>query len=93
MSGAHRQATHARCYAAPPQLTDKDGTRHWITRAANFVVAARSEFGSDYFCRRRTTFQWPTGQPSGALHDRISRRPIASSIAPRTGCRMRSGTR
>ena len=38
MSGAHRQATHARCYAAPPQLTDKDGTRHWITRAANFVV-------------------------------------------------------
>ncbi|MEQ1615446.1 MAG: hypothetical protein ABL904_22060 [Hyphomicrobiaceae bacterium] len=38
MSGAMRQATHARHYSSPPQLTDKDGTRHWITRAANFVV-------------------------------------------------------
>ena len=38
MSGAQRQATHARNYAAPPQITDKDGTKHWITRAANFAV-------------------------------------------------------
>ena len=38
MSGARRQATHARHYAAAPQVTDKDGSRHWITRAANFVV-------------------------------------------------------
>ena len=38
MSGASRQATHARHYAAPPEITDKDGSRHWITRAANFVV-------------------------------------------------------
>ena len=38
MSGALRRATHARHYASPPQVTDKDGTRHWITRAANFVV-------------------------------------------------------
>lgn len=38
MSGAQRQATHARHYAAPPQIMDKDGSKHWITRAANFVV-------------------------------------------------------
>jgi len=38
MSGAMRQATHARHYCTPPQATDKAGTRHWITRAANFVV-------------------------------------------------------
>ena len=33
-----RAATHARHYEQPCQLTDADGTRHWITRAANFVV-------------------------------------------------------
>ncbi len=38
MNGALRKATHARHYCSPPQTTDKDGTKHWITRAANFVV-------------------------------------------------------
>jgi mannose-6-phosphate isomerase-like protein (cupin superfamily) len=38
MSEAMRKATHARHYAEAPQMTDKDGSRHWITRAANFVV-------------------------------------------------------
>ncbi|MEW6645063.1 MAG: hypothetical protein AB1586_31470 [Pseudomonadota bacterium] len=38
MSEAMRAATHARHYAEPPQQTDADGTRHWITRAANFVT-------------------------------------------------------
>src|SRR5581483_12440195 len=38
MSEAMRAATHARHYAEPPQKTDVDGTRHWITRAANFVT-------------------------------------------------------
>lgn len=38
MSGAARAATHARLYESAPQLTDADGTRHWITRAANFAV-------------------------------------------------------
>jgi hypothetical protein len=38
MSEALRPATHARHYAEPPQKTDADGTRHWITRAANFVT-------------------------------------------------------
>jgi hypothetical protein len=54
MSEALRPATHARHYAEPPQKTDADGTRHWITRTANFVtvvsqastgaVLARSNF-------------------------------------------------
>lgn len=35
---AMRKATHARHYAQDPQITDADGTRHWITRAANFLT-------------------------------------------------------
>jgi hypothetical protein len=38
MSEALRQATHARHYVEAPQKTDSDGSRHWITRAANFVT-------------------------------------------------------
>ncbi len=38
MSEALRAATHARHYAEPPQKINSDGTRHWITRAANFVT-------------------------------------------------------
>ena len=30
----------AKYYAEPPTLQDADGTRHWVTRAANFVVVA-----------------------------------------------------
>jgi hypothetical protein len=33
-----RSATCARDYQEPPQVVDADGTSHWITRAANFVV-------------------------------------------------------
>ncbi len=38
MSEALRPATHARHYAEPQQTTDNDGSRHWVTRAANFVT-------------------------------------------------------
>jgi hypothetical protein len=38
VSEALRAATHARHYAEPPQRIDADGTRHWITRAANFLT-------------------------------------------------------
>jgi len=38
MTLAHRRATHARHYCQAPQQTDADGSRHWITRAANFVA-------------------------------------------------------
>jgi hypothetical protein len=38
MNEALRPATHARHYAEPPQKIDADGSRHWITRAANFVT-------------------------------------------------------
>jgi hypothetical protein len=37
-SGALRPATGARHYDEPPQMTDPDGTRSWVTRAGNFVV-------------------------------------------------------
>ncbi|HET7887339.1 MAG TPA: hypothetical protein VFL62_14010 [Bradyrhizobium sp.] len=47
MSEAMRAATHARHYAEPPQQTDADGTRHWITRAANFLtVVSQAEEGA-----------------------------------------------
>jgi len=38
MAEALRTATHARHYRDAPQQVDADGSRHWITRAANFVV-------------------------------------------------------
>jgi hypothetical protein len=38
MTEALRRATHARYYTEPPQKIDFDGSRHWITRAANFVI-------------------------------------------------------
>lgn len=38
MGEALRKATHARHYKEAPQAVDADGSRHWITRAANFVV-------------------------------------------------------
>jgi len=44
---ALRKATHARHYAQEPQMTDADGTRHWITRAANFLtVVSRAAEGA-----------------------------------------------
>ena len=47
MSEAMRAASHARHYAEPPQATDADGSRHWITRAANFITAvSRAEAGA-----------------------------------------------
>ena len=38
MTLAMRKATHARHFCEQPQLTDADGSKHWITRAANFVT-------------------------------------------------------
>ncbi len=34
-----REATQGRHYAEPPQITDEPGSRTWLTRGANFVVA------------------------------------------------------
>jgi quercetin dioxygenase-like cupin family protein len=38
MTTAMRKATHARHYQDQPQKIDADGSKHWITRAANFVA-------------------------------------------------------
>lgn len=38
MTIARRKATHARHFAEAAQKTDADDTKHWITRAANFVT-------------------------------------------------------
>jgi hypothetical protein len=51
MSEAMRAATHARHYEAPPQATDADGTRHWITRAANFVCGVSDARAGATFAR------------------------------------------
>lgn len=40
MSNDIRPAHTARYYADRPTLADGDGTRHWITRGANFVLVA-----------------------------------------------------
>ncbi|MEJ8572238.1 cupin domain-containing protein [Microbaculum marinum] len=39
MNAAVREATQARHYAQPPQITDEEGSRTWLTRGANFLVA------------------------------------------------------
>jgi hypothetical protein len=51
MSEALRTATHARHYAEPPQRTDPDGSRHWITRAANFVTVVSQGTAGAVFTR------------------------------------------
>jgi hypothetical protein len=38
-TSAIRPASFTKHYDAPPQITEADGTRTWITRGANFVVA------------------------------------------------------
>ena len=38
MTIALRKATHARHYCEQPQIVDANGSKHWITRAANFVT-------------------------------------------------------
>ena len=59
MTGAQRPATHARHYATPPQVTDHDGARHWITRAANFVVVVTQASEGTVLSR--------TGQPDECM--------------------------
>ena len=51
MSEALRGATHARHYAEPPQRTDPDGSRHWITRAANFIAVVSQATAGAVFTR------------------------------------------
>lgn len=40
MSTPIRGGFTAKFYSDAPTLQDADGTRHWVTRAANFVVVA-----------------------------------------------------
>jgi hypothetical protein len=64
MSEALRPATHARHYAEPPQRTDGDGTRHWITRAANFVTVV-SEAPSGATLKRDNADEYMVLLPAG----------------------------
>ncbi|MEN9889189.1 MAG: hypothetical protein RL559_1226, partial [Pseudomonadota bacterium] len=40
MSQKTRGGFTAKFYADAPTVQDADGTRHWVTRGANFVVVA-----------------------------------------------------
>ena len=51
MSGAMRASKLAHHYREAPQKTDADGTRHWITRAANFVVVVSDAKAGTTFTR------------------------------------------
>ena len=64
MQGGPRPATHARHYAEPPQRTEADGTRHWITRAANFVTVV-SQAPSGALLHRDNPDEWMLLLPSG----------------------------
>jgi hypothetical protein len=65
MSEALRPATHARHYAEPPQKAEPDGTRHWITRAANFVAAV-SEASSGAVLERDNSDEYMLLLPPGS---------------------------
>jgi hypothetical protein len=64
MSEALRPATHARHYVEPPQKTEADGTRHWITRAANFVTVV-SQASNDAVLERDNPDEYMVLMPSG----------------------------
>jgi hypothetical protein len=63
MSEALRPATHARHYAEPPQKTE-GGTRHWVTRAANFVTVV-SEAASGAMLTRDNPDEYMVLLPPG----------------------------
>jgi hypothetical protein len=63
MSEALRPATHARHYAEPPQKTE-GGTRHWVTRAANFVTVV-SEAASGAVLKRDNPDEYMVLLPPG----------------------------
>ncbi len=52
MSQKTRGGFTSKFYADTPTLTDADGTRHWITRAANFVVVATQAAAGAVLTRR-----------------------------------------
>ena len=64
MTEALRPATHARHYAEKPQLTEGNGTRHWITRAANFV-AVTSEAAATAVLARNNPDEYMVLLPPG----------------------------
>ena len=60
-----RPATHARQYAESPQKTDADGTRHWLTLAANFVTVV-SQASTGAVLARSNPDEWDrSGRRSG----------------------------
>ena len=65
MSGAARAATHARLYQEAPQQQDADGTRHWITRAANFAVVITDAKTGSAMARPRNDDEYMVLLPPG----------------------------
>jgi mannose-6-phosphate isomerase-like protein (cupin superfamily) len=65
MSVAARKATHARHYKETPQLVDPDGSRHWITRAANFVVVVTEAAQNAVFDRLKNPDEYMLLLPKG----------------------------
>ncbi len=63
---AMRKATHARHYAQDPQMTDADGTRHWITRAANFLTVVSDAKKGAVLERRGNPDEYMLLLPPGA---------------------------
>lgn len=66
MSGAARAATHARLFESAPQATDADGTKHWITRAANFAVVVSEAAAGIVFSRKDQADEYMLLLPAGS---------------------------
>lgn len=64
---AMRKATHARHFCEAPQITDADGSRHWITRAANFVTVVSDVENGAILSRSGQTDEYMAFVVSGAV--------------------------
>lgn len=83
-----RKATHARHYTEAPQLVDPDGSRHWITRAANFVVVVTDAQKSASFDRSNNPDEYMLLLPQApealveASGERITAKENSLTIVP-----------
>jgi hypothetical protein len=66
MSGAARAATHARLFESAPQRADADGTKHWITRAANFAVVVTEAAAGAVLARADQADEYMLLLPAGS---------------------------
>jgi mannose-6-phosphate isomerase-like protein (cupin superfamily) len=64
-TGALRPSTHAKYYEQAPDITDADGTRSWITRSGNMIVAISNARPGAVLSRDDQPDEWMLLLPDG----------------------------